>query len=498
MNNIAQEQPIDNPIPFSIEAEYSLIGLLLWHPQVFPAVKTLLNPRDFRNLEHQNIFKSILAVASRGEAIDPVTVSADLKHCGIPDINDLSAFSYLSNLQHNEMELFNTESPEKRAVTYARLIAQLAERRRLIYKTGDIIAIAQNGSKEPTKESIALLQELLPTKGNQSNDVGTLMSDVKPEKVRWLWPGKLALGKVHMFDGDPGIGKTLLMLSIGANLTLDLPMPGEEKSYASGGMVLVCLEDGIADTIQPRLARADADLSKVISIGYLKEKTAEGKEYERPFTINDLDILESAIKRVDAKLVVIDPVMAILCGRDTYKDNEVRVALAPLKELAERYNVAIVLIRHVVKGGGEKAIYMGGGSIGFIGLARIGLMAICNPDNQEQYIFANIKNNLVKKSPKLLYSIASEDGVDERPYIKWEGISSLTDQELIKPASKNTGDNRHEIKRILEECKPVAMSVAEIAEAMPEMSMSNLKKTLTRMYDGREIGKSARGAYHAL
>lgn len=490
-----------DPMPKDIEAEKRLLGVTLWHPQTIPKVETLINYADFWRQDHQKIYKAIQSVTSRGEAVDPISVNADLEQCGVTEILETPAISYLYELQSREMELFDPSPPEHRAITYARLIADKAVRRRLIIKVGEIDAIAQNGSKDPLGDAQACWAELAKNSANgrrNLDEVGTLISEVKPESVRWLWPGRLALGKVHMFDGDPGIGKTLLMLSIGANLTINLPMPGEDKSYASGGMVLVCLEDGLGDTIQPRLARAYADLSKVVSIGYLKEKTAEGKEYERPFTINDLDILEAAIQRVDAKLVIIDPVMAILGGRDTYKDNEVRAALAPLKEIAERHNVAIVLIRHVVKGGGEKAIYMGGGSIGFIGLARIGLMAIRNPDDQEQFIFANIKNNLVKASPKLLYRIVSDEGVDERPYILWEGVSSLTDQELIKPPSKNTGDNRHEIKRILEDCKPVAKTVAELAEDMPEMSVNNLKNTLKRMYDQREIGKSARGAYHAL
>jgi hypothetical protein len=244
---------------------------------------------------------------------------------------------------------------------------------------------------------------------------GTLLSEVTPKAVSWLWTNRLPLGKIVMIDGDPGLGKTTVMFDIAARLTTGHCMPCETDKGMKGGVVLICLEDGLEDTIQPRLHRAGADLSKIVSIGYIKETNSNGVEYERPFSLTqDLDLLAAAIERVEAKLVIIDPIMAILGGKDTYKDNEVRSALAPLKSLAERTNVCTAMIRHVNKSGGDKLIYQGGGSIAFIGLARVGLMVMRNPDNEEQCILANPKNNLSKLAAKLLYKVVSPTGCATR------------------------------------------------------------------------------------
>jgi len=328
--------------------------------------------------------------------------------------------------------------------------------------------------------------------------VGILLSEVKPEAIHWLWPGWIALRKLHTFDGDPGLGKSTLLFNIISRLTSGEVMPGEERAYITGGAVLICLEDGLEDTIQPRLAKAGADLSRVVSIGFIKCTDENGVEHERPFSLAvDGPILEAAIKRVNARLVMIDPVMAILGGKDIYKDNEVRAALAPLKEIAERCNVAIVMIRHIVKGGSDKAIYLGGGSIAFIGLSRIGLLAVRNPDNEAQCIFANIKNNLGKPAPKLLYSIVSDTGSnDERPYIRWEGISTHTDQELIHKPAQNQGESRQAILKALKDHYPESVSAAQIADEL-DLDLNRVSVTLTRMYETGQIDKLGRGKYVA-
>jgi hypothetical protein len=332
----------------------------------------------------------------------------------------------------------------------------------------------------------------------QDEPVGILLSEVKPEAIHWIWPGWIALRKLHTFDGDPGLGKSTLLFHLIARLTSGEVMPGEERTYTTGGAVLICLEDGLEDTIQPRLAKAGADLSKVVSIGFIKYTDENGVEHERPFNLAvDGHILEAAIKRVDAKFVMVDPVMAILGGKDIYKDNEVRSALAPLKEIAERCNVAIVMIRHITKGGSDKAIYLGGGSIAFIGLSRLGWLAVRNPDNENQCILANIKNNLGKPAPKLLYSIVSEVGSnDERPYIRWEGVSSHSDQELMSKSTQVPGQGRQAILRLLKGNYPDAMTPSQIADAL-DLTEDNTNQTLRRMVQDDQIKKAARGMYVA-
>jgi hypothetical protein len=333
-------------------------------------------------------------------------------------------------------------------------------------------------------ERLVMTALSMPSPDKEPQEVGILLSDVKPEAVHWLWPGYLALRKLHTFDGDPGLGKSTLLFNIIARLDV--------------GSVLICLEDGLEDTIQPRLAKAGADLRKIVSIGFITYTDEKGVKRERPFNLaEDRDILEAAIKRVNARVVMIDPVMAILGGKDIYKDNEVRTALSPLKELAERCNVAIVMIRHITKGGSDKAIYLGGGSIAFIGLSRIGWLAVRNPDNEAQCIFANIKNNLGKPAPKLLYSVVSDEGSDdERPYIKWEGESKHTDQELLSKPTQVPGQGRQAILKLLKETFPGTMTPSKIAAEM-DLTEDNVNQTLRRMVQDDQVRKVARGVYAA-
>jgi len=357
---------------------------------------------------------------------------------------------------------------------------------------GGFVKALEATQKADMNVNIALSSPAPP----KDEPVGILLSEVKPEAIHWMWPGWIALRKLHTFDGDPGLGKSTLLFHLIARLTTGEVMPGEERAYTTGGAVLICLEDGLEDTIQPRLAKAGADLSKVVSIGFIKRTDEQGIEQERPFNLaEDSDVLEAAIKRVDAKLVMIDPVMAILGGKDIYKDNEVRAALAPLKQLAERCNVAIVMIRHITKGGSDKAIYLGGGSIAFIGLSRLGWLAVRNPDNENQCILANIKNNLGKPAQKLLYSVVSDAGSnDERPYIRWEGFSNHTDQELMSKPTQNQGEGRQAILKVLKESYPDSMSPAQIADKL-DLDLNRVSVTLTRMYEAGQIDKLGRGKY---
>ena len=330
---------------------------------------------------------------------------------------------------------------------------------------------------------------------------GQILSGVTPCDVDWLWYPWLALGKMTTLDGDPGIGKSALGAAFGAIVSTGGIWPDDTRCKVTGGVVTIMPEDDIADTIQPRFARAGADLSKVVDLSTVL--TDENDEATRhPFTIpDDLPYLEAAIKRVSAKLVFIDPAMAVVGGSsNTYKDNEVRALLLPLKMLIEKYKACCITVRHMTKVRGANPLMAGGGSIAFTALARTGLMVTRDPDNEKQAILSHFKSNIGELGGSLIYRVTSDrekEPRDDRPYIEWLGTTERSAIDLMGVPQKNTGNNRQEIKDLLQECAPVAMSVAEIAESLPEMTMTNLKVTLKRMYDQGEIGKSERGAYHA-
>src|SRR5262245_17169993 len=173
------------------------------------------------------------------------------------------------------------------------------------------------------------------------------LADVNAEKIDWLWAGYLAKGKIHVFDGDPGLGKSTATIDIAARVTTGKPWPDGQPGCAPAGVVLLSAEDGLGDTIRPRLDAAGADVTKVVAITgipYIDHDT--GESYERSVTLpNDLDRIRVAIEAVGAAVLIVDPLMAYLGGDvNSHRDQDVRRALAPLAALAEEIGVAVILI----------------------------------------------------------------------------------------------------------------------------------------------------------
>jgi RecA-family ATPase len=164
---------------------------------------------------------------------------------------------------------------------------------------------------------------------------GVLASDVTPQSLTWLWPNHIPLGKVTLLGGDPDLAKSTVSLHLAACVTQGLPMPdGTELGCLPAGMVIVSLEDGVGDTIRPRLEAAGAALEKVRIVSIIKG--TDGIE-RTPTLPVDLPAIESAIHSVNAELVILDPLVAML-GAETrsYRDQDIWRVLAPVAALAER------------------------------------------------------------------------------------------------------------------------------------------------------------------
>jgi hypothetical protein len=260
------------------------------------------------------------------------------------------------------------------------------------------------------------------------------LADVTPTPVHWLWPGRIPLGKVTIVDGDPGLGKSTLLLDVGARLTTGSPMPDGVASDVEGtpGMVILSAEDGLDDTIRPRLDAAGADSRRVVALTGVQDNPGQPGSPERLPTLADVEAIRSAIVAVTAKLVVIDPFMAYLPGRvDSAKDQDVRSVLARLAHLADETGAALVLIRHLNKYQSTNVLYRGGGSIGIIGAARSGLLVAKDPDDPSggRRVVAQTKTNLSGERPAMAYRLIpnSEGSVT----VAWEGATEHTAERLL-------------------------------------------------------------------
>ena len=255
---------------------------------------------------------------------------------------------------------------------------------------------------------------------------GILLSEVVPERVRWLWEGRIALGKLNLVDGDPGTGKSAATTDLAARVSVGKPWP-DGASCKAGGVVILSAEDGLADTIRPRFDAAGGDPSKAVAVSTVPD--AEGNERQIAIP-DDLAVIESAIERVGAVLVVIDPLMAFLPGDvNSHRDQDVRRALAPLARLAERTGTAVVVVRHLNKATGGNALYRGGGSIGIVGAARSGLLIAKHPEDDSRRVLASIKSNLAAPAPSLVFALSSTEEGAVR--VDWKGESILDAAALL-------------------------------------------------------------------
>ena len=250
----------------------------------------------------------------------------------------------------------------------------------------------------------------------------TTMDTVEAHPVEWAWWPYIAIGTICMLDGDPGIGKSLLMAQLAASLSKDDPLPDQQgkPTLPAGGShhtLILSTEDSLAHTLKPRLEAAGADCSKIhVLTGWV-----DGGGHERAFTLEHLPLLETEIQRYQPRLVVIDPVTAYMGKVDIHRANEVQELLGKLGRLAERYQCAIVCIRHPAKPGQSigKVIHRGLGSVGFIGTARTALFVEQHPTNPHKVLLGQSKSNLAGMGRTQLFS-------KDHGQFEWCGVSRLS------------------------------------------------------------------------
>jgi hypothetical protein len=256
--------------------------------------------------------------------------------------------------------------------------------------------------------------------------VGTVMAEVEPVEVSWLWPGRIPLGRLTILDGDPGLGKSSVTLDLTARVTRGRAMPdGSIGLGAPAGVVLLGAEDGLADTVRPRLDAAGADCTRVYALTGVRD----GHGRPRLPTVADVHAIRQAADAVGAVLLIVDPLSAYMGrGVDGHRDIDVRTALAELAALAEASGLAVLLIRHLAKSGGQNPLYRGGGSIAIIAAARSGLLLARDPDDADRLVLATTKGNLAPPQLSLGLRLVTTAGALR---VDWTGVSARSAADLL-------------------------------------------------------------------
>lgn len=282
-----------------------------------------------------------------------------------------------------------------------------------------------------TTERGTSAEELAALAGyGQPEPLYTRLSDVKVERVHWLWPGRIPYAKVSIIEGDPDRAKSTVTMDLAARVSTGTPMPGEPVDRGTPhGVVLVIAEDDLADTVVPRLNAHGGDLARIGSVNLRRDE--EGNVI--PLTLpEDLDRIRKVVRQTDAGLVIIDPITAYLSETiNSNSDASVRRAMTPLAQLAQELGVAIVLVRHLNKSGELKAKYRGGGSIAFTGSARSVLVVEEHPDQPGLMVLARVKGNLARAVPSFGYRVESAPA-HESPLIVWTGVVDIDADTLLR------------------------------------------------------------------
>lgn len=247
------------------------------------------------------------------------------------------------------------------------------------------------------------------------------MQDIEVEDIEWLIYPFIPYGKITIIQGDPGEGKTTLVLQIIARLTKGEAIINE-KAKQPINVIYQTAEDGLGDTIKPRLLSADADCSKVLVID----------DKDTPLTMRDVR-LEQAIVETKAKLVVLDPIQGFLgADVDMHRANKIRPVMKHIAELADKYKCAIILIGHMNKCSMGKSTYRGLGSIDFQAAARSVLIVGRIKDEPEIRVVCQTKSSLAPEAKSIAFRLSKENGFE------WIGEYDVTADDLLSGAAKGT------------------------------------------------------------
>ena len=271
------------------------------------------------------------------------------------------------------------------------------------------------------------------------------METVEVEEIKWLWKPYIPFGKLTIIQGDPGEGKTTFALWLAALLK-------QGKGFDEMGNIVVSepmnviyqtAEDGIADTVKPRLLTVGAHCSRMKVID----------DTEKALSMDD-ERLEIAIKETGAKLLILDPLQAYLGDKvDMNRANEAREMTKKLGALADRTGCAVILVGHMNKGSGAKAAYRGIGSIDFFAIARSVLLVARVPDDSTIRAVAQIKNNLAAEGGTMAFRL-NEKG------FSWIGEYDVSIGELLAGYSNNDKHKMAEdfLKKVLSDGQTVPAS----------------------------------------
>jgi hypothetical protein len=332
----------------------------------------------------------------------------------------------------------------------------------------------------------------------KNSEIGLVCaSAVLMRRVEWLWRNHLARGKLTMLSGPSELGKTQISIDLAARLSNGGEWPDGDEAPL-GSTVILSSEDGVEDTVVPRLVAAGANLDRVHCLASVKTDGVS-----RTFSLqDDLQRLGEKIRELgDVLLVIIDPVTSYMGTKiDSHRTTDVRAVLEPLAKFAEQYRVAVLLISHPQKVAATKALNAVTGSAAFVHAPRMSFICITDPDDKTRRLFLAGKNNIGRKAEGLAYRIEGclvgpeESILASR--IVWDAIPVriTADEALKREAEDGKGGAMNEAKEFLREKLDggASLSAKDLEDEADAIGIS--KRTLKRARKSLKV-KSVKEGY---
>ena len=314
----------------------------------------------------------------------------------------------------------NDEGGRQHAERKAALIARTAQSVKVVHfpelpKKGDVSDWVELGhGAEDLRKRVAAAGPWQPPAGAEPVVISAQRqqliirraSDIAPEKLVWVWPDRIAEGKLVLLGGPPGLGKSQLTAFIAATISNGGDWPCGEGSATRGSVLFLSAEDGIEDTIVPRLHAAGADTGNVHIVAAVTKPDGTGR---KTFSLKtDVALLEERAREIgDVRLIVVDPISAYMGGADSHGNAETREVLEPLADMANRLRIAVVAVTHLNKGGAghQNALNRFAGSIAFVAAARSAFAVIEDSEDETRRLLLQAKNNLGPKCKGLAFRI---------------------------------------------------------------------------------------------
>lgn len=321
--------------------------------------------------------------------------------------------------------------------------------------------------------------------------IGIRMDQVAKQRIDWFSRGRMAYGNITICDGDPGLGKSTLLMDLAATTSQGLPLTVGDPPPRKRGVLLLCLEDDAGTTIRPRLEVAKADLTQIT---LLYELPVYDKNTNQPIPDatrmvelpDDVPLIEELCRKLEIGLLIIDPLIGFM--GDGLNDNDgkdIRKALQPLVKAIQRTDTCCVMLRHLNKGQSANSLYRGAGSVQIAAIARLVMLVAKHPDDPNHRVLAMTKSNLGPMVPSLVFSLESVENEDVAR-VAWHGTTDMTSDDLLNSSllteeQKAENDEATELLLALLSDQPRSEASMKKSFLTQGLAVNAMKRARTRM-----------------